>query len=190
MTPLPYAQLKDHELVIFLGSQDLYRLFDKVKLVDINLLEAKQLAPAEYKLIEDEHVRLHNSLKNLRSTCRNLHNQGSCQSCSREQIATCQGRLVSSCYNIINIATNHFNHEESIMLRQSLFTQEYEDFHSHQQAHNDILNELNAKVSQCALLDAQGKTSEAYRQLYKRMSELFEEHASLLDDPFIKSTQP
>ncbi len=158
--------------------------------MDINVLDVKQLAPAEYKLIEDEHLRLHNSLKNLRSTCRNLDNQGGCQSCSREQIATCQGRLVSSFYNIINIATNHFNHEESIMQRLSLVTHEYEDLRSHQQAHNNILNELNAKVSQCALLDAHGETSEAYRQLYIRMSELFEEHARLLDDPFIRSTQP
>jgi hemerythrin len=158
--------------------------------VAINALEVKQLAPEEYKLIEDEHLRLHNSLKNLRSTCRNLDNRRNCQNCTREQNATCQGRLVSSFYNIINIVTNHFNHEESIMLRLSLVTQEYEDFHSHQQAHNKILNELNAKVSQCALLDAHGDTSEAYRQLYKKMSELFEEHALLLDGPFIKTTQP
>ncbi len=158
--------------------------------MDINGLEVKQLAPAEYKLIEDEHLRLHDTLKNLRDTCCNLDNQGSCQSCSREQLATCRGRLVSFCYNIINIATNHFNHEESIMRRLSLVTHKYEDFRIHQQVHNNILNELNAKVSQCALLDAQGKTSEAYRQLYKRMSELFEEHARLLDEPFIKSTRP
>ena len=156
----------------------------------INGLEVKQLAPAEYKLIKDEHLRLHDTLKNLRDTCRNLNNQRTCESCSREQIATCQGRLVSFCYNIINIATNHFNHEESIMLRLSLVTKKYEDFRIHQQEHNNILNELNAKVGQCASLDAQGKTSDAYRQLYKRMSELFDEHARLLDDPFIRSTWP
>ena len=158
--------------------------------MNISILEVKKIAPAEYKLIEDEHLRLHNSLTNIRSTCRNLDHHGSCQSCSREQIATCQGRLISFFYNIINIATNHFNHEESIMQRLSLVTQEYGDFRSHQQAHNNILNELNAKVSQCALLDANGETSEAYRQLYKRTSELFEEHARLLDDPFLRSTRP
>lgn len=158
--------------------------------MDIYVLKVKQLAPAEYKLIEDEHLRLNNSLTNIRSTCCNLDNHGSCQSCSRERIATCQGRLVSSFYNIINIAINHFNHEESIMHRLSLVTDEFDDFLIHQHAHNNILNELNAKVSQCASLDAQGDTAEAYRQLYKRMSQLFEEHARLLDDPFIKSTRP
>lgn len=165
-------------------------MFNKGKLVDISVLEVKQLAPAEYKLIEDEHLRLHISLTNIRSTCRNLNNHDSCHSCSRERIATCQGRLVSSFYNIINIATNYFNHEEFIMHRLSLVTDEHDDFHIHQQAHNSILRELNAKVSQCASLDALGDTAEAYRQLHKRMSELFEEHARLLDGPFIKSTKP
>jgi hemerythrin len=158
--------------------------------VDIYALEVRQLSPAEYKLIEDEHLQLHNSLKNLRNTCRNLDNQGSCKNCSREQIAACQGRLASFFYNFINIATNHFEHEETIMLRVSLLAQDKEDFRSHQRAHTNILNELKSKVSQCALLDARGDTSEAYRQLYNRMSELFEEHERLLDGPYIKSTQP
>lgn len=156
----------------------------------INILVARQLTPAEYKLIEDEHRRLGDSLQNIRSTCRNLDNHDGCDNCSRERIATCQGRLITFFYNIINIAANHFSHEESIMQRLAIVTKEYENFRSHQQAHNNILNELNAKVSQCALLDANGETSEAYRQLYKRMSELFEEHARLLDDPFIKSNRP
>lgn len=164
--------------------------YNKVKFVEINALEVKKLTPEEFKLIENEHLRLHNSLENLRNTCRNLDNQRSCENCTREQIATCQGRLVSFSHNIINITTNHFNHEESIMLRLSLVTQEYGDFRSHQQAHNSILDELNAKVKQCALLDAHGNTSEAYRQLHKKMSELFEEHVLLLDGPFIKSAQP
>ena len=116
----------------------------------INVLDAKKLAPAEYKLIEDEHLRLHNSLVNIRLTCRNLDSQRGCQNCTREQVATCQGRLVSSFYNIINIAANHFNHEEAIMLRLSLVTNEHDDFRSHQQAHNNILSELNAKISECA----------------------------------------
>jgi hemerythrin len=156
----------------------------------INVLDAKKLAPEEYKLIEDEHMRLHDSLINLRRTCRNLDSQRSCQSCTREQVATCQGRLVSSFYNIINIATNHFNHEEAVMLRLSLVTNQYDDLRSHQQAHNKILSELNAKVSQCAALDEQGDTAEAYRQLHKKMSELFEEHARLLDSPFVQANRP
>lgn len=166
------------------------RLFNEVKFVDIYAQEIKRLTPEEFKLIEDEHLRLHNSLENLRGTCRNLDNQRGCECCTREQIATCQGRLISSFHNIINIATNHFNHEESIMLRLSRVTQEHGDFRSHQQAHNRILDELKAKVSHCALLDAQGDTSEAYRQLHKKMSELFEEHALFLDGPFVRSAQP
>jgi len=142
--------------------------------VAINTLETGSFSPEEYKLIEHEHLQLRNSLKSLRDTCRNLYNQISCQSCAREQIATCKGRLVSSFYNIINIATNHSNHEDSIMRRLSPITREFEVLRRHERAHNNILSELNAKVSQCALLDAQGETSEAYRQLYKMMSELLE----------------
>ena len=156
----------------------------------INVLDAKKLAPAEYKLIADEHLRLHNSLVNIRLTCRNLDSQRGCQNCTREQVATCQGRLVSSFYNIINIAANHFNHEEAIMLRLSLVTNEHDELRSHQQAHNNILNELHAKISECASLDEQGNTAEAYRQLHKKMLELFEEHARLLDSPFIETSQP
>lgn len=153
-------------------------------------LNPKKLTLEEYKLIQNEHSRLNGFLENLRNTCCNLDNQRNCESCTSEQHATCQGRLVSSFHNIINSTANHFNHEESIMRRLSLVTEEYGDIQSHQQAHNKILEELNAKVSQCALLDARGDTSEAYRQLHKKMSELFEEHALLLDGPFIQSAQP
>jgi len=125
-------------------------------------------------LVQDEHLQINGFLKNLRSTCFNLDNQHSCKNCTSEKHAACQGRLVSAFYNAINIVTNHFDREESIMLKPSLVTEQYEVFY-HQQAHSNILNELNAKVSQCALLDADGETSEAFRQLYGRMLELFKD---------------
>ena len=46
------------------------------------------------------------------------------------------------------------------------------------------------KSANVPALDEQGDTAEAYRQLHKKMSELFEEHARLLDSPFIETNQP
>ena len=156
----------------------------------IHVKAIKNLATEDYMLIEEEHLRLHGSLNNLRSTCWNLDNQRGCQSCTREKLATCQGRLVSFFHNIINISANHFHHEESIMLRRAHVAKENEDFLNHQQAHGNILHQLNAIVSECAALDARGETAEGYRQLYRRMSELFEEHNRLFDGPFIQSAKP
>lgn len=67
--------------------------------------------------------------------------------------------------------------------------EEYEQFRRHQQAHAGIMLALHQTVSECSLLDGQGETAEGYRRLYKRMSELLEEHGRLFDDPFIQSTQ-
>ncbi|BCK86794.1 hypothetical protein MIZ01_0560 [Sideroxyarcus emersonii] len=150
----------------------------------------RNLAPEDYLLIEEEHLRLHRFLENLRSTCRNLNNQQNCQSCPREQLGTCRGRLASFFLNIIDISFNHFTHEESVMLRQGSVTEEHEDFRTHQQAHREILHALDTIISECASLDAQGKTAEAYRQLYRRLSEMFNEHDRLFDNPFIQSTKP
>ncbi len=99
--------------------------------------------------------------------------------------ATCQRRLVSFFYNIINISANHFNHEESIILRCSHVNKKDEDFHLHQQAHDNILQKLKAVVSECASHDAQGETAEAYRQLYRKILEQFEEHDRLFDSRYI-----
>lgn len=150
----------------------------------------KQLAPEDYMLIEEEHLRLLRLLDNLRSTCRNINRQDNCQSCTREQLATCRGRLVSFFHNVIDISINHFGHEESIMLRLEHTTKEHEDICNHQQAHRNILHALDTIVSECASLDAQGRTAEAYRQLYRRLSEIFNEHNRLFDDPFIQSAKP
>lgn len=142
----------------------------------------KDLAPDEFKRIEEEHLRLHNSINNLRNTCCNLENQNGCQSCISEQAATCQGRLVSSFRNIISVSNDHFEYEEIIMLHVGKITKEDLDFHDHQQAHRNILNELRATIEVCATLDALGDTAECYRQLYRRASELYEEHDRLFDD--------
>lgn len=152
-------------------------------------IQAVKTLPAEdYRLIEDEHVRLNEILDFLHEACCNLENQLGCQTCSREKFASCQGQLTSFSYNLANLSDSHFKHEESIMLKRPHVTQEYEYFRNHHQAHMTIMSELEYLVEQCILVNETGKTAEGYRHLYKRASELFAEHDRSFDDPFILST--
>jgi len=47
----------------------------------------------------------------------------------------------------------------------------------------------DALVDECLLLGKQNNTADIYRQFYKEISHLFEEHDRTFDDPFIKSTK-
>jgi hemerythrin len=157
--------------------------------VAIHDRSVKSLAAEDYQLIEEEHSRLQELLDNLYNTCRNLDSQLDCQSCTSEKRASCKGQLISSLYNFIYLSDNHFSHEESIMWKWPHITEEYEQFRKHQQAHADIMVALRSIVDECSALDEQGKTAEGYRQLYKGVSGLLEEHGRLFDDPFIQSTR-
>ncbi|MBI1175740.1 MAG: hypothetical protein GC139_10830 [Sideroxydans sp.] len=149
----------------------------------------KKLSPEDYRLIEDEHLRLHELLNNLRSTCCNLDSELGCQTCTREKMASCFGQLTSFFYNLINHSDNHFKHEEAIMLKRPEVTAEYEYFRDHRQAHHAIMKTLESIVSECMALNRQGNTAEGYRQLYNKVLELFREHDRAFDDPFIQSTR-
>jgi len=157
--------------------------------VIIHVQAAKNLAPEDYLLIEEEHVQLREFLNDLDNTCCNLENQIGCQSCTREKLASCRGQLTSFFYNFVNLSENHFRHEESIMLSRPRVTKENKYFQKHGQAHANIMDELYAIVSKCSSLDEQGETAESYRQLSKNMSKLLEEHDRLFDDPFIQSSK-
>lgn len=152
----------------------------------IHVEALQNLSPQDFMEISEEHIRLNDSLNLLRTTCHNMDNQLDCKSCNREKLATCQGRLVSFFYNVINFSTTHFKHEEFIMLSQSGVTKDDEDFRCHQQAHIGMLNALNEIISECDVLDARGKTAEAYRNLCNRMSEQFKEHDRMFDGIYLK----
>jgi hemerythrin len=156
--------------------------------VVIHVQAIKNLAPADYSMIEKEHARLNRFLSDLRDTCCNLDNQLGCQSCSSEKLASCRGRLPSFFFDIIDLVGKHFYNEESIMLSRPHVTVEYEYFRIHRQAHAKIMQELNAIVGESFSLAKQGNLSEGYRQFYKKVSVLLEEHDRSFDDPFIQST--
>lgn len=147
------------------------------------------LPQEDYQQIEDEHVRLMEVLDELEGTCCNMQNQFGCDQCSREKLAACKGQLTSFFYNLVNLAFNHFSHEESIMLKRPHVTPEYEYFRKHKQAHQGILLELDRAVNTCRSYKQSGQTAEAYRQLHANVSSLFSEHDQSFDDPFIQSTQ-
>lgn len=148
----------------------------------------KSLPPDDYVLIEAEHERLERFLSDIKDTCCHLDNQLSCNSCSSLKFASCSGRLPSFLYDLIDITDKHFCHEESIMLSRPHLTEEYEYFRVHRQAHVNIMLALKKITVECASL-LQGRViADGYRQLHQRVSNLFEDHERLFDDPFIRST--
>lgn len=155
----------------------------------IHVQAARNLAPEDYVLIDEEHLRLHEFLNDLHNTCCNLENQLGCETCSGEKLASCRGQLTSFFYNFVNLSENHFRHEESVMLSRPRVTEENEYFRKHSQAHAQLMDELYAIVRKCSSLDAEGETAEGYRQLLQSMSKLLEEHDRLFDDPFLHSTK-
>lgn len=151
----------------------------------------KALSPADYLIIEKEHALLGKFLNDLRNACAccNWDKLPDCQSCDTEKKASCQGRLPSFLFYVIDLAAKHFDHEEKIMLNRPHVTKEYEYFRAHRQAHADIIQKLNTLVDKCFSLDNQSNTAEIYRQFYKELSDLFEEHDRTFDDPFLQSTK-
>jgi hypothetical protein len=150
----------------------------------------EHLTPEDYQQIEEEHSKLHEVLTNLRSICCNLDNQLSCQVCSREKLASCQGQINSIFYNLTNLSENHFRHEEVIILKGVHATRKYEHFLDHRKAHltimNDLLEEMDRKSD---LAERPAETAARFRHLHKKISHLFEEHARLFDDPFIQASK-
>jgi len=148
------------------------------------------LAPADYLVIETEHKLLDKYLSDLRDACAcsNIGKLLDCQGCTREQQTSCQGRLPSFLLHIIDLAGEHFAHEETIMLSRPHVTSDSEYFCIHQQAHVDLLQKLYALSDECLSLRNEGNTAEIFRQFHKTLTDLFEEHDRNFDDPFIEST--
>lgn len=151
----------------------------------------KELTAADYLVIEKEHKLLNKFLNDLKyaCSCSNLDESQSCKSCGHEKEASCQGRLPSFLFYAIDVASTHFDHEETIMLSRPHVTDEYEYFRAHRQEHERIIQKLNLLVEECFSLETQGNTPEIYRKFHKKLSDMFEEHDRLFDDPFIASTQ-
>jgi hemerythrin len=150
-----------------------------------------ELTPADYLIIEKEHLLLERYLNNLRDACAcsNLDKFLDSKTCDNEMQSSCLGRLPSFLFHIIELASMHFNDEETIMLSRPNVIKDYEYFQTHQQAHADIMQKLQTLVDRCLALRSQDSVAEIYIQFHKTLSDLFEEHDRNFDDPFITSTK-
>jgi hypothetical protein len=70
----------------------------------------QELAPADYLVIEKEHKLLEKYLTNLRDACAcsNMDHLPDCQTCDQERQTSCQGRLPSFLFDIVDLAGKHF----------------------------------------------------------------------------------
>ena len=126
----------------------------------------KSLPQEDYVQIEKEHTRLREVLSELKGTCCNIQNQLGCEGCSQEKHAACIGQLNSFFYNLVNLAFNHFSHEELIMLKRPHVTTEYEYFRNHKQAHQTILLDLD-RVARSLVTAGTGRVK-AFRPSFNR----------------------
>jgi hypothetical protein len=149
------------------------------------------LSPEDYLVIEKEHKLLEKYLIDLRDACAcSTHDKpANCQLCDKEKQSSCLGRLPSFLFCIIEFAIKHFEHEEQIMLSRPQVTKNDEYFRAHQQAHFDNVQKLQALVNECLSLKNQLDIPKVYRYFYESISDMFERHDRLFDNPFIESTR-
>jgi hemerythrin len=155
-------------------------------------VEAIKALPADdYEIIEKEHQLLQKFLSDLRDACAcsKQDELPDCNRCDHEKQTSCQGRLPSFLYYVIDLAADHFDHEEAIMLSRPHVTVDYEYFRAHKLAHAEIMQKLNDLVSECFASDSENNTAEIYIRFYEKLSNIFEEHDRSFDDPFILSTK-
>lgn len=151
----------------------------------------RALSPEDYQLIEYQHAQLERFLQDLKNACdcSNHMHVPDCALCDHEKQTSCQGRLPSFLHYVIDLASEHFDNEEAIMLNRPKVTEYDPYFVRHKKAHDDILDQLEQLVGECFGLEEQCNTSELYQRLYNNLTAIFEAHDIEFDDPFIRSTQ-
>ncbi|OIQ84430.1 hypothetical protein GALL_337400 [mine drainage metagenome] len=150
---------------------------------------SSELSAEERLLLDEEHARLERFLVDLRDTCENFSAQGDCFSCSRAQVATCQGRLNSFNYDFLDLVAAHFENEETIMLNSLKAADEDVYFICHRAEHARLMTEVKDLMRESAVLSRQGNPSEAIRNLERKVAEMFGDHAHVFDVPFLQITQ-
>ena len=150
-----------------------------------------KLAPSDYLIIKKEHELLEKYLNDLHQACACSHlaTMPDCELCDQGKVTSCQGRLPSFLFHIIDLAGQHFDHEEKIMLSRPHVSKDYEYYRFHHQAHIDLMQNLQALADEYLSIRNKGNIAEIYRRFYDKISNLFEQHDHLFDDPFIESTK-
>ena len=146
-----------------------------------------KLTTADYLIIKNEHKELGKYLIDLRDACacRDLK----CQTCAQAKQAACLGRLPSFLFHIVELSEKHFDHEEKIMLNRPNNTNECEYFSYHHEAHVNLMLRLQALSYEYLSMKNENYIGEIYRLFYEKITDMFEEHDHLFDNPFIESTR-
>lgn len=147
--------------------------------------DVRGLSEVERRLIEDEHARLDQFLRNLRETCCEFYSLEECQGCDRGKIASCQGRLISFEHVFLDLVIEHFKNEEKIMSDIFHNQDTNQRFRLHQQEHDKLLREMENLMHKLSTESERGHTAVAIREFHYRVTELFGKHARTFDNFFM-----
>ena len=159
-------------------------------MISLHKDQIEKLERPEYLLIEREHKQLVKYLTQLRDVCDFSKEEQlpPCTQCDSGKQSSCRGLLPSYLYDLIEVASKHFIHEEKVMLTRPHVTEDYKQFQMHRQAHNKIMQKLNGMVDKYFSQSNEANISQIYREFYRDISRLFAAHDIAFDDPFLKSS--
>ena len=147
-----------------------------------------KLTASDYLVIQNEHKQLEKYLNDLHEACVCSHADRlpDHHTCAYEKQSSCLGRLPSFLFHIIDLAGKHFDHEEKIMLSKPNVNKDCQYFTYHHQAHIGLMLRLQALSDQYLSMRNEGNIAEIYKHFYEKITDMFEEHDRLFDDPFIE----
>ncbi len=140
---------------------------------------------ADRQLIEDEHAHLARLLCDLCDVCSAPALDVDCQLCSREKVASCQGRLPSFFHDFREFANAHFEHEEKIAASIKSSSTDGMNLKLHRQAHANLMREINQLIQESSAMNLQGNVRRAIRHFHQLILDKFGEHTGLFDDPML-----
>ncbi len=143
------------------------------------------LSAADRRLIDDEHAHLERFLRDLCGTCCQFESTADCQRCSKEQIASCRGRLPSFFHDFLDLVFEHFENEEKLMRNVLQSPDETDYLWRHHEEHKNLLRDVKQQIQACSTLSQQGNTAEAIRVFHQHVSEIFSEHARTFDSALL-----
>jgi hemerythrin len=146
-----------------------------------------KLTTVDYLVIKKEHMELEKYLIDLHDAC--ACSDLNYRTCAQANQASCLGRLPSFLFHIIELAEKHFDHEDKIMLSRPQITNECEYFSYHHQAHVNLMLRLQALSYEYLSMKNENYIAKIYRHFYEKITDMFEEHDRLFDNPFIESTR-
>lgn len=141
--------------------------------VDSKVLSATILSPKLFA----KNVPFKRHLEQIRETCPYVNIKHSCETCGREKLASCRGRLLSIQFYGIEIVESHFRQQEMSPIRHIHQTTTY-----YQVAHEALVEKLEAINATSTELNRKLCTAEAYRNLYAKTAVILAEHSRLFEE--------